>query len=278
MELLGSCDLLDKGHHLYTDSWYTSPELCLELEARDTLLCGTVRNRKGLPPSLVKLKTKGRAAGAVLEKGDCVWRRSDQMLVLKWEEKTTVHMLSSIHRAVYLWTGKKNRETQEPVYKPEAVVQYTKFMGGVDLSDQLMGYYHFLRKTNSWSQKLTIHMLNMIVANAYALNRKFGVNKLNHNNFREYLAEYLLKQAGCQLELQEPTEGHWPEKIPPCGSSGKVVPLRCRMCTVTPATAARKGVEPNRKSSSIRCCNCKVPLCIHPCFRVYHTTGNVPLM
>lgn len=51
--------LLDLGYHVYTDSFFTSPDLFLQLRKRSTLGCGTVRsNRKGLPTGLDKLKMK----------------------------------------------------------------------------------------------------------------------------------------------------------------------------------------------------------------------------
>ena len=57
--LLQSADFLDKGHHVYMDNYYTSPELFSELYYRQTYACGTVRtNRKGLPETVKKAKVK----------------------------------------------------------------------------------------------------------------------------------------------------------------------------------------------------------------------------
>ena len=53
--LLESTNLLDKGHHVYMDNYYSSPELFSELYYRQTYACGTVRqNRKGLPNAVKK--------------------------------------------------------------------------------------------------------------------------------------------------------------------------------------------------------------------------------
>ena len=38
-------------------------------------------------------------------------------------------------------------------------------------------------------------MLNMLVLNAYILNKKFGERKLSHSDYREYIAEYLIRQS-----------------------------------------------------------------------------------
>lgn len=49
MRLMQNCNLLNKGHHLFTDNFYTKPRLADELFDRDTLLTGTVRaNSRGL--------------------------------------------------------------------------------------------------------------------------------------------------------------------------------------------------------------------------------------
>ena len=41
--LLVRCGLIDLGHHIYMDNYYTSPELFRELESQNTYACGTFR-------------------------------------------------------------------------------------------------------------------------------------------------------------------------------------------------------------------------------------------
>ena len=41
--LMQKCNLLGKGHHVYLDNYYCSPELFLELHYLETFACGTVR-------------------------------------------------------------------------------------------------------------------------------------------------------------------------------------------------------------------------------------------
>ena len=55
--LIESTNLLDKGHHVYMDNYYSRPELFSELYFRQTYACGTVRqNHKGLPNAVKKAK------------------------------------------------------------------------------------------------------------------------------------------------------------------------------------------------------------------------------
>ena len=73
------CNLLGKGHHVYLDNYYCSPELFSELHYLETFACDTVRGgRKNLPKAVTKGKLK--------KKGDCVFRRNGPLLCLKWRE------------------------------------------------------------------------------------------------------------------------------------------------------------------------------------------------
>ena len=48
--LLEEAKLLDKGHHIYMDNYYSSPELFYELFHRQTYVCGTAHLiQKGMP-------------------------------------------------------------------------------------------------------------------------------------------------------------------------------------------------------------------------------------
>ena len=132
-------NLLGKGHHVYMDNYYTSPDLFHELFAKEMYACGTCRKlRKNLPKAVTTAKLK--------RKGDCVFRRDGPLLCFKWREKKDMLMLSTIHEAILVKTRKRDRDGNK-IEKPEAVY----YWGGVDLSDQLLNYYSFLRKSTKWS-------------------------------------------------------------------------------------------------------------------------------
>ena len=44
--LMQKCNLLGKGHHVYLDNYYCSPEVFLKLRYLETFACGTVRGGK----------------------------------------------------------------------------------------------------------------------------------------------------------------------------------------------------------------------------------------
>ena len=134
-----------RGYHLYTGNFYTSPALFAELRRHGFEACGTLRlNRRGVPPE----------AKAVLKRGEI--RRvqvGDNMVVVQWHDKRTVSVLSTVHSHSPVQTERRSRHAadgREVVEKPEAVVEYNKFMGGVDRGDQLLSYYGFPHRMVKW--------------------------------------------------------------------------------------------------------------------------------
>ena len=188
--LLESTNLLDKGHHVYMDNYYSSPELFSELYFRQTYACGTVRqNHKGLPNAVKKAK---------LEPLQSFFLRNGPLLCLKWsgeKKKSTkkpVTILSTIHEASELLMRKKDAHGNR-IPKPVAIHQYTQNMAGVDISDQYMSFHVALRKSMKWSPKLFFHFLNMVILNAYLLSKKFGKKKMSKHDYIEYIANYLVE-------------------------------------------------------------------------------------
>ena len=173
--LLESTNLLDKGHHIYMDNYYSSPELFSELYYRQTYACGTVgQNRKGLPATVKKAKLKPL---------ESVFLRNGPMLCLKWRgpKKKPVTILSTIHSASELLTLKTDPHGNR-IPKPVAIHEYTKNMSGVDISDQYMSFHVSLRKSMKKSRKLFFHLLNMLILNSHLLNKKFGKKKMNKDD------------------------------------------------------------------------------------------------
>ena len=132
------------------DNFYTSIPLYRSLRILDIGACGTVNlNRKYLPAEMKKLK---------LKQGDlpAVWIEKKKMLSCTWQDIGRVNMLSTvgdtgITNKQVKSTGKNNDGlTPRYIDKPNCNVAYNKFMGGVDIFDQLSTTYKFLRRTNKW--------------------------------------------------------------------------------------------------------------------------------
>jgi len=74
-------------------------------------------------------------------------------MVQVWKDKSLVRVISTIHDATIVNTGRKDKKTNMEIKKSYAIVQYNKFTKGVDRADQYLSYYSILRKSVKWSKK-----------------------------------------------------------------------------------------------------------------------------
>ena len=275
--LLAYTGLVGKGHFIYMDNFYSSPVLFDELNLLDTYCCGTLRsNRRQVPEAIKQVKLKNN--------GDTVFRRRDNLLALKHHDKRDVCMLSTIHQATYVVVDQRVQGGQlAQVLKPTCIYDYIKRMGGVDTSDQMLQYYSVFRKTTKYWRKLFLHLFNMIITNAFILQKKYGTNdKLNHYDFRLSLVYALLDEAveapkpqgrGRKVNVDEESVTrlsgrHFPDHIPAKEGAKRARPARdCAACNA--AFHDREGFK--RKQTTFMCKVCNVALCVPRCFEVYHT-------
>jgi hypothetical protein len=75
-----------------------------------------------------------------------------------------------IHDATVLNTGRRDRKTNKEIKKPY-VVQYNKFMKGVDRADQYLTYFSVLRKSVKSSKKVVFYLLQCALFNAFFMYR-----------------------------------------------------------------------------------------------------------
>ena len=140
-------ELLDGIMHthpkVYMDNYYTSPWLFLDLYDKGVNACGTVRtNRKYYPQDLVVKATQ-------VERGHYDYRSSGPLLACVWRDKRMIHFLTTIHVAepssepntVRRITIQDDRVMYQLIVCPPCVPDYQQFMRGVDVGDQMMGYY-----------------------------------------------------------------------------------------------------------------------------------------
>ena len=141
-------DLMDgytnNNHHLYVDNFYTSPKLLLDLEAKSTFCCGTVRIDHGQFSQQFKT--------AKLQHGESILLKNGNMATVHWFDKPVVFAMSAIHETGNVEVTR--RRDEQSFQKPVIINEYNKFMGGVDQCDQLLSSYSLNRKSVKWWKKV----------------------------------------------------------------------------------------------------------------------------
>ena len=95
-------------------------------------------------------------------------RKNGNIVVLKWQDKREVLMLSTAHAGDVIEGTKRNRRGEQ-IKKPDCVFAYNTHMCWVDRLDQLLSYYSPLRKKLKWYRKVVLQVFDMAISNAFLL-------------------------------------------------------------------------------------------------------------
>ncbi|XP_068567600.1 piggyBac transposable element-derived protein 4-like [Cebidichthys violaceus] len=259
---------LGSGYMLYTDNFYTSPALFNKLLKKNIGCCGTIRaNQLGF------LKTQTNALPKKAERGDMRWIKSGKLLFVKWMDSREVTMCSTVHQA---YSGQMvTRKVKEAgvwdtksIPVPDSIVDYNRSMGGVDLSDALIGSYTVHHKTMKWYKTFFYHFMDIAVVNSFLLHKELfklrqdptQTKPFTHKTFREQLAKEM-------LEFGESSADTLPKP-----NSITCMPMfferdcrkYCKRC---------RDAGMSRVKTSTYCRKCTVPLCLTSkknCFQLWH--------
>ena len=172
--------------------------------------------------------------------------------------------------------------TSVTIQCPKSIVEYTRRMGGVDRFDRQRAMYSVSRKSKKWWLRIFYFIVDAAVVNAFNLYAavhpdpsprllQFRVqlfrglvrgfcsrqrrSSLQGMAFMRYhfTGKSRQKLMGVPEDIRLQPSKHFPEKTDSYH--------RCRMCS------SRK----NNKRSRIMCTQCKVWLCVNPCFARFHS-------
>jgi len=94
---------------------------------------------------------------------------------------------------------KVKNNVEEQFRKPVAICDYNKHMGGVDVSNQYISPYSFIRKSKKWWRKMFFWLLEVAVVNTFILYNLSAVAnqklKLSHKKYRLELMKALVVEV-----------------------------------------------------------------------------------
>ena len=135
-----------------------------------------------------------------------------------WKDKKHVKVLSNIHKGDM--TSKVKRRlgdgSQVEVDCPMAVTEHNKYMGGVDKSDQLRGYYHVRLKSSKKNKCIFWFMFDVAITNAFILSQYSPTcsTKTSQTNkqFRLTLAKQLIDGYNTRKQPGRPRSSILPQR------------------------------------------------------------------
>jgi hypothetical protein len=192
-KLLTIGNYLNKGFHVFTDNFFASIPLASRLYELGTYYTATIRsNRKGLPAAIKEKFDVG--VTKFFKKG---------FLLLcghrdKKSQKKQVLLISSSSQATRSEVRRRVRRQadEEVVMKPDVILEYNKYMGGIDISDMMVYAYLDERRTVKLWKKVVFSIFSRMVLNSYILykeNVKLNGNgrPMNRYKFMENLVQDL---------------------------------------------------------------------------------------
>ena len=188
---------------MYFDNYFTSMSLLVDLLKLGVYGCGTMRvNRKGSPDGLQAVAKKG-----FTERGQSKTWQSGNFTVSVWQDSKPVLVAASNSDplANMSVTRKQKDGTRITVAAPMSVVEYNKYMGGVDKNDQLRGYYHVRLKSRKYYKYIFWFMSEVAITNALILcinHTDLGIKE--GKKFRVLLAKSLISDYCSRKRSSRP--------------------------------------------------------------------------
>ena len=143
---------------------------------------------------------------------------------------------------------------------------------------------YLIRKTVKWWKKVFFQLVAVSETNSYlfykeTLNQK-GQKSLSHSQYRIELCKDMARMM--------PTQPLSPRQRNACIGETDVLRLTARhFCTSLPMTTNKHGKSHiarrkcfvcasinKRKDCSYECAACRKPMCVEPCFIIYHTHAD----
>lgn len=245
---------LNNGHSVYMHKFYSGIPLALKLLANRTYCTGVMQLDRVFLPQEVKT--------AKLHEGETITRYGEGVMVGKWQNKSVVTYLSTqFENNMVDFHTKRGTIIQKPL----PIIHYNANMSGVDRSNQLLSYYPCEKNQFQWYKKIMIHIIQMMLLNAYNLHNKYE-DKMSFYDFRLAVIHSLLPPLNTPIETPFQKNlrlsAHKIKRNDERDFKNRVKRKNCRVCCKT----QRKKKTPYFCST----CPSKPGLCLGECFDRYH--------
>ncbi|GBO06914.1 PiggyBac transposable element-derived protein 4 [Araneus ventricosus] len=187
-------------HHIYQDNYYNSVNIAKIFFKNKLRLCGTIRKNRGLPQILQTVK---------LSRGQHQFLRNGNILLQVWNNgKRNVNMISTIHSAQMVESRNRSRTSHCPIQKPISIIDYNKYLKGVDRADQYLSYYSIFRKTKKWTKRVVMFFINCALFNSFKVYTTLNGQKITYKNFLHKAALSLIEDCETEEQGSETGEPH----------------------------------------------------------------------
>ena len=185
-------DLVGKSYHIYMDNFFSSVSLYRDLLSEMIYCTGTLRsNRRNFPPDLKDVAKRGLA-----NRGALKFRQDGNVSVCVWQDTRPVTFMFSYHNPAHTTSVARKRVDGSTINVecPVSIINYNKYMGGVDRGDQLRQYYHVHVKSRKSYKYIFWYLFEVCVLNSFILSHYSSCNIPNSTyiSFRDRLATELI--------------------------------------------------------------------------------------
>lgn len=249
--------LLERGHIVIADNWFSSLQLVRELWAAGTGYVGTLRATMaaGFPPEF-RPKKKGEPRVMPPTRGEHRTYQAERITATVWGDRSAVKMVSSNDNplaaaTVKRWSEKEHKRVVKAA--PSVARTYNEHMGGVDRANKLMYGWKAGSGTKRWWVVLAWAIINIAVHNAFILYRTLHPGeKVTNRQFRQRLAQGLIADF-CERHEGAAATAHPPREHDLLLTD---IQRECYICR-------RNG---SRKISQYQCVPCGKTVCASRCY------------
>lgn len=199
---------LKPATQVFIDRFFTTIPLLEHLLRKNIVCTGTIM--KSRIPAAVHL-----TAEKIIKKfprgfTEQTVRTDGKINIVQWFDKKPILIASTglgeqPKDTCKRWSKKDSKYLQVP--RPNIIKCYNEYMGGIDLIDRMISYYRMSARTNKWTVKTILHLIDLAIANSWILYRedrkKFGDKS---KDILQFLAFKLEVANGFLVDNQSNTE------------------------------------------------------------------------